>query len=101
MKTYDKWESEMIELLESGVKLTVRQLRNLQEYSIEKITGENRRWSRSITDICHVGEKYYELNWEEGLTENQENDFGYQPVEVELHEEEVTFIKRTWKKVKK
>lgn len=48
---------------------------------------DNRRWSRTVESIVEVDNKFYRVNWEEGLTESQENEFydGEYP-EVKKHE---------------
>lgn len=45
--------------------------------------GENRRWSRSVSTIIKIKDKLFCINWEQGLTECQENEFYDQPYEVE------------------
>ena len=64
--------------------------------------GENRRWSRTIVSVVEVGGRYFEILWEEGLTENQPDVCFYQPREVSKLEyikiipaQEVTVIE--WK----
>ncbi len=68
--------------------------------SVEDIEGSDRRWSRTNTSIVEVADKFYKLYWEQGLTENQENEYESQEApEVRLVEEKITTIKRTWVKV--
>lgn len=80
----DNYEKEMLEIIDSDVNLTERQLRELVfEFKVvDRRYGENRRWSRTNTYVVEIGERYFSINWEEGLTENQENEFYEQPVEV-------------------
>lgn len=42
---------------------------------VDTTEGENRRWSRTNIAIVEVSGKFYQLYWEQGLTESQENDF--------------------------
>ena len=54
------------------------------------------RWTRHITTICKLNDKYYAVEWEQGLTEYQEDYIEEQPYEVESYEE-VVVIKK-WRK---
>ena len=97
-----KWEEEMLEIINSGRELTESEIGKLVDrFEIEVENGSNRRWSRTNTSICQVGDRYFKVEWEQGLTENQEDYYGEQPVEVELFEEErtvtKTFMYREWK----
>ena len=59
---------------------------------------EPRRWSQWVTSYCNFNDKWYEISWDRGLTEMQNNSwFGDQPVEVIQHEYEKTIIMREWK----
>ncbi len=65
---------------------------------METIDGEDRRWSRTnITIVKHKG-KFYELYWEHGLTENQENEFEDQDA-PEVKQVEKTTIVKSWVRV--
>lgn len=90
----------MLEKIDSGVKLTERELRELcfEFNEVDRIEGDNRRWSRSVKSIIKLGEKYFAVEWEEGLTECQENEFYYQPYEVEEYTFEKTITVTEWKK---
>ena len=83
-------------------ELTEHELSRLAcDYSIEDSRGENRRWSRTVTSIVELNDRFFAIVWEEGLTEMQENSFYDQPYEVELNEyEKVQVIKvREWNRV--
>ena len=102
MASRTEWENEMLELIDSEYDLTESQLSKLVDrFEIELTKGENRRWSRSVESICKVGSRYFKVDWEEGLTECQEDMYYDQPTEVELFEEERTITKtythREWK----
>ena len=67
---------------------------------IETIEGEDRRWSRTNITIVkhkHTG-KFYELYWEHGLTENQENEFEDQDA-PEVKQVEKRTIVKSWARV--
>jgi len=58
------------------MKFTKKQIEELVwESDVETFHGENRRWSRSNSTVVEYEGKFYELYWEEGLTEGQENEF--------------------------
>lgn len=52
-------------------------------------SGESRRWSKSVTTVVDIDGQMYAIDWEKGLTENQEDSFMAQPYKVRLEEEEV------------
>ena len=84
---YDKYYSEhfeeiLVDKIDKGEPLEISELREMREYSIDRTYGDNRRWQRSVTDVCEMLGRYFALHWEEGLTESQEDDFMDQPYEV-------------------
>ena len=95
-------EEDVIIAVNKGIGLDEKELFNLVlDYGIETKYGENRRWTRSaytIVELCH---KYFRIDWEEGLTEGQENEFYCQPYEVEKHEYEKTITVKEWVKKNK
>ena len=76
---------EFLKRFNNGEKFSESELNALRwEFNeVETIYGENRRWSRSAQTIFDVQGRLFALDWEEGLTENQENEFFNQPYEVE------------------
>lgn len=66
---------------------------------IDNIIGENNRWTRSMTTIFKYEDKLYALNWEQGLTEYQCNEFYCQPYEVEEYKEVIEVTKYKPKEV--
>lgn len=95
-------EEEIIKKLETGEKFSEYELSYLLEYEVkdERDEYDERRWSMGTYSILAIGDKYYGLNWDRGLTEMQENYFYSQPVEVVRKEEVVTKTVVTWKEVK-
>lgn len=65
-----------------------------------EIKGEDRRWERTNTTIFKIKDKYFAIDWEQGLTEEQEDSFNEQPYEVYKHTKQVTETK-TWYSNKK
>lgn len=76
---------EFLERFDKGETFSERELESLRwEFpEVETTYGENRRWSRSAQTIFEVNGRLFALDWDEGLTENQENEFYNQPYEVE------------------
>lgn len=93
-------EIELLNKIDNGIELSEKELKMLVwEYEIDASYGENRRWSRSVTTIVQLGDRYFAIEWEEGLTEMQENEFYEQPYEVEKTEK--TVVVTEWKAKKK
>lgn len=90
------WEECIVKKIDSGELLTIDELIRLRDYEEDREYGDNRRWSRSVTSICELCGRYYQLNWEEGLTEYQDNEFPCQPFEVEKHTYEKTITVIEW-----
>lgn len=92
----------IFEDLQNGENLREDDLRYLVwNYEIDRENGENRRWSRTVTSIVEIGGKTYSIDWEEGLTECQENSFYDQPIEVKKHEYEKVVKVTEWLPVDK
>lgn len=82
-KYYEEhFEEILVKKIDAGEPLTESELSDMRDFSIERDYGENRRWQRSVYDICMMCDRYFALTWEEGLTESQENEFFEQPYEV-------------------
>lgn len=48
---------------------------DLLDYEIEEKIWERGRWSQSISSLLKIQDKYFVLDWEQGLTEMQESYF--------------------------
>lgn len=64
------------------------------------IRGEDRRWSVWITKIFKIGERYFEVGYDHGLTELQEDEYWDTDV-VEVRKEIIFEPKIIWKEIKK
>lgn len=95
----------IIEKMYSGEDLTKEELRYIATgYSrhcttepgnyeeIDRIEGELDRWTRAVDTIIRVGDDFWSIPWEEGLTEYQENEFFYQPYKVARKERIITEV---------
>lgn len=81
----------------NGEKLTEEEIRELVwDYEVDREEGDNRRWSRTITSIVKLCDKYFSIDWEQGLTEYQENEYYNQPYEVVKHTYEKTITVTEW-----
>lgn len=89
-------------MIDSDGKLSEEELSRMMDELVEvdRIYGENRRWTRSVRSIFEVEGRFIALDWEEGLTEQQDDVFYDQPIEVEKHEYEKTIIVTEWKELK-
>ena len=91
-------EQEIIDKIKNKEKFTEREIRNLL-WDFEQVwqeEGENRRWTRSVSTVVKVGEYFIMINWEEGLTECQENEFWKQPYFVKQHKYTKTIEVEEW-----
>lgn len=87
--------TELERKIYKGEKLTKKELREAV-WGCEEVAqevGENRRWSRNISSIIKIKDKLFCINWEQGLTEYQDNCYDEQPFEVE---EKVEIIERKY-----
>ena len=81
--------------------LSVSELRTLvYGYSILNENGDCGRWTMSVHSIVHLKDRYFAIDWERGLTENQDDEFWYQPVEVVPHTYEKTVTVTEWIPIK-
>ena len=93
----NEWELETLRKIDNKEKLDESEISDLVFcYEVETKYSENRRWSRSATTIVKLGDRYFRIEWENGLTENQPNEFYKQPTEVELKEYEKPIIVKEW-----
>lgn len=75
---------EFLAKYDTGEKFTEEELSDLRWEFVEVDTqyGENHRWNRPATTIFKVEDRLFALDWWQGLTEMQENEFYDQPYEV-------------------
>lgn len=79
----EHFDELMVKKIDNKEPLTEHELRNLvYEFDVDTEYGDNRRWSRTVTTIVELGGRFFSIDWEEGLTECQENEFYNQPIEV-------------------
>lgn len=85
----EHFEEIMVNKIDNKENLTEKELRNVVfDYEIETEYGENRRWTRSVSTVVKLCNRFFMIEWEEGLTEYQPNEYLEQPYEVEKKEYE-------------
>lgn len=98
----EQYEIDFLEKYDRGEKFSEGELKEfvfeLLEWAGEK-EGEEHRWYRKVQTIVKVGERYFSILWNRGLTELQENEFPYQPKEVIKKTYEKTIEVTEWVKV--
>ncbi len=89
---WEHFEEIMVQKIDNGESLTEEELGEFKDFEIQNTKGDNRRWSRTVSSICELCGRFFNLIWEEGLTEYQENEFYDQPFEVEkrTYEKKIT-----------
>lgn len=90
-----EWDERIERKLKSGSILSESEISDLKD-TFEEIyeeEGANRRWSQSILTVIDVNGDLYAIEWERGLTENQDNTFYNQPYPVTIETEEVITIR--------
>lgn len=95
----EHFDEIMVQKIDSHEELSEKELRRLvlECDVVDESKGENRRWSRTVTSIVELCDRFFAIVWEEGLTECQEDSFYDQPYEVKLHEYEKTITVKEWK----
>ena len=73
---------DILSKFDNGEELTEREIREVIEYGISEDCGEDRRWSRTVSVLSKINDRYFYTEYEEGLTENQEDEYDNQPTEV-------------------
>jgi len=72
----------------SKIELTAEEARELvfEGQEVERIVNEKVRWGNCVESVVKIKDKYYMINWLEGATEMQEDEFGDQDAfEVERY----------------
>jgi len=70
----------------------------IENHEVDKIEGYEHRWSRNITSIVKIGNSFFSVKWDRGLTEIQEDYYPEQEI-FEVKQEEKTVVKKEWVRV--
>lgn len=99
MRQYIENIDDILKAIDNGVELDERVLEDLAYYqSIYDEYGENRHWSRFVRTIIDLNGRYFAIEWDQGLTEMQSDEFYNQPYEVELKEYDKVVHVKEWAK---
>lgn len=93
------FEKIMVDKIDNHIDLTEEELERITSFAIETNYGDLTRWSRPATSIIELCERYFQVDWDNGLTENQPDEYWNQPFEVVGHEEIETITFNVWRKV--
>lgn len=95
----EHFEEIIVRKIDNGDNLTEDELKEIvYEYAIDKECGDIGRWTMNVSTVVKLCNRYFMVNWEEGLTEMQDNEFYEQPYEVEKKEYEKTIKVTEWVK---
>ena len=91
---YNKYEVSAMKL-KAGIELDSDEISSLLWSSDVKYQeeGENGRWNRNNLSVIDLEGTLYAIEWSEGLTESQENEFYTQPYKVELEKRDIVVTK--------
>lgn len=98
----DSFDDEVLRKIDAGEALTEKEIRTLVlcGYAVEEIEHSVWRWERQVSSIVEIKNRYFSIDWSEGLTEIQENSFNdFYPEEVESYEE--TVVVKKWRPIEK
>lgn len=96
----DDFVKKMLSKIDNGELLTSNELSKLvYDYDIDTQEGDDGRWVRGMYTVVELAGRYFGISWFKGLTEYQDNEFDYQPEEVERHEKVITVTE--WLPIKK
>ena len=110
--------AEQVEIMKANVKVEVVKTKTLEEkvlakehltehelselvheYCYEEIKGDDNRWTRNMQTIVNIGDRFFSIYWQQGLTECQEDEFLDQPIEVKPHTYEKTITVTDWEEI--
>ena len=96
----EHFDEIMVKKIDNKEPLTEHELSSLVcEFAVDSEYGDNRRWTRTVTTIVGLCGRFFSIDWEEGLTECQENEFYNQPFEVRKETYEKTITVTEWVKI--
>ena len=87
-------EQEFLERFDNGETFDEEELKDIVKGEIFSIVdtqldNELHRWTRTVNTIFEVKGRLFALEWEQGLTEDCDDEFYNQPYEVEKKEKTV------------
>ena len=96
----EKFEAEVIRRIDSKENFDEDELSELlwRLDEVDRIQYDDDRWTRPVSSILRIGERFFQLDWDKGLTEYQESYFEEQPFEVFCKEKVV--VEKEWFPIK-
>ena len=82
-EAFDEWERKMMAWGEVGTE-------------VDQIENDSGRWTTYMTTVFKIGDRYFAIDWDRGLTECQENEYCSQPVEVTKRVYKRTIMVTEW-----
>lgn len=87
-------EQEFLKRFDNGEEFDEEELREIVKEEIFNIVdtqsdNELHRWTRNVTTVFEVGGRLFALEWQQGLTEDCDDEFYNQPYEVEKKEKTI------------
>jgi len=100
---YDEhFEELMVQKIDTNEDLTERELNRLVcEYNYNTTEGDSGRWTKMMYTVVQLCGRFFEIVWQQGLTEYQENEYLDQPYEVREHTYTKTITVTEWERVTK
>ena len=92
--------AKILNKFDNGETLSEREIRQIIEYGIDEDAGKDRRWTRTVGVLSEIEGRYFYTEYEEGLTEYQDDEYSNQPIEVFKASDHVEIVKYSVKEYK-
>jgi len=91
-------ELDLVKKIDAGEELTEQEMKFLIWgcNRVDEQRGSPRRWLQTVETVVEIDGRYFKIPWDRGLTELQEDEFWWQPFEVEKREYEKTVKVVEW-----
>jgi len=94
---YEREEQEFLKRFDNGEEFDEEELREIVKEEIfdivdTQLDNELHRWTRSVTTVFEIEGRLFVIEWEQGLTEECDDEFYNQPYEVEKKEKTVKVV---------
>lgn len=98
-------DEEFLRKFDSGERFTEDEIADIVIRGVGKLAynheGQDNRWTREVRKVYQIGDRYFAIDYDRALTEIQENEYWYQPQEVEKYTYEKAMTIVEWKEKKK